>query len=191
MSKRRRGAKRPPAAPTKPPSVTIEPEVILAESRLLRFMLARCGVPARDREDVLQECLIGAIVAVREGRYRPQPGLEPRRILQRWLIGIAGHQARKYHEKAYRRREVAVVDPLAYVIGRVPSPHGKVEARALLELLWLVEPRERTVLILVGEGEQVSEIARSLGVPIGTAFGRLRRGRRRLAAVLKRWRRLR
>ncbi|WP_437567017.1 MULTISPECIES: hypothetical protein [unclassified Sorangium] len=71
----------------------------------------------------------------------------------------------------------------------MPSPHGEVEARALLELLWLVEPRERRVLILVGEGEQVSEVDRSLGVPIGTAFGRVRRGRRRPAAVLKRWRR--
>ncbi|WP_437784487.1 sigma factor-like helix-turn-helix DNA-binding protein [Sorangium sp. So ce1097] len=73
----------------------------------------------------------------------------------------------------------------------MPSPHGEVEARGLLELLWLVEPRERRVLLLVGEGEKVSEVARSLGLPIGTGFSRLRRGRRRLAAVLKRWRRLR
>ncbi|WP_437595779.1 sigma factor-like helix-turn-helix DNA-binding protein [Sorangium sp. So ce590] len=92
---------------------------------------------------------------------------------------------------AYRRREVAVPDPRAYVAGWVPSPHGEVEARALLDLLWLVAPRERRVLILVGEGEQVSEIARSLGLPVGTAFSRLRRGRSRLAAVLKRWRRFR
>ncbi|WP_437623825.1 sigma factor-like helix-turn-helix DNA-binding protein [Sorangium sp. So ce1151] len=78
--------------------------------------------------------------------------------------------------------------PLAHVARqeRVPSPHGEVEARALLDLLWLVEPRERKVLILVGEGEQVSEVARSLGVSIGTAFGRLRRARSRFAAVLMR-----
>ncbi|WP_437488771.1 hypothetical protein WME75_09410 [Sorangium sp. So ce1014] len=95
MSKRRRGAKRPPAAPTKPPSVTIPPEAVLAESGLLRAMLARFGVPARDRDDVLQERLIGAVVAVREGRYRPESGLHPRRVLQRWLIGIAVHLARK------------------------------------------------------------------------------------------------
>ncbi|WP_437925696.1 sigma factor-like helix-turn-helix DNA-binding protein [Sorangium sp. So ce291] len=92
---------------------------------------------------------------------------------------------------AYLRHEVAVVDPLAYVVDLVPSPHGEVEARALLEMLWLVEPRERKVLILIGEGEQVSEVARSLGLPIGTALSRLRRGRRRLAAVLKRRRRSR
>ncbi|MGK3985486.1 sigma factor-like helix-turn-helix DNA-binding protein [Sorangium sp. So ce136] len=67
----------------------------------------------------------------------------------------------------------------------MPSPHGEVETRPLVELLWLVEPRERRVLILVGEGEQVSAIARSLGVPIGTAFSRLRRGRLRLATVLR------
>ncbi|WP_437567872.1 RNA polymerase sigma factor [Sorangium sp. So ce542] len=186
MSKRRRGVKRPPAAPIQPPPVTIPPEAILAETWLLRHMLTRCGVPAWDRDDVLQECLIGAVVAVREGRYRPQPGLHPRRILQRWLVGIAVRQAAKYHEKSYRRHEVAVPDPRAYVAGWVPSPHGEVEARALLELLWLVEPRERRVLILVGEGEQVSQVARNLGLPLGTAFSRLRRGRIRLAAVLKR-----
>ncbi|XXX78964.1 sigma factor-like helix-turn-helix DNA-binding protein [Sorangium sp. So ce134] len=152
-------------------------------------MLARCGVPARDRDDVLQECLIGAVVVVREGSYRPEPGLHPRRILQRWLVGIAVHQDGRYHQKAYRRHEVAVPDPRASVTGRAPSPHGEVKARALLDLLWMVEPRERKVLILMGEGEHVSEIARSIGVPTGTAFSRLRRGRRRLAAVLKRWRR--
>ncbi|WP_437595078.1 sigma factor-like helix-turn-helix DNA-binding protein [Sorangium sp. So ce1000] len=68
----------------------------------------------------------------------------------------------------------------------MPSPHGEGETRALLKLLCQVAPRERKVLILVGEGEQVSEIARSLGIPVGTAFSRLRRGRRRLAAALKR-----
>lgn len=191
MTKRRRGAKRPPAAPKRPPPTTIPTEAILAESGLIRAMLARSGVPAHDRDDVLQECLIGAVVAVREGRYRPEPGLHPRRVLQRWLIGIAGHQARKYHEKAYRRREVAVPDPLAHVVGRVPSPYGEIEARALLKYLVLVEPRERRVLILVGEGERVSDVARRLRLPVGTAFSRLRRGRLRLATVLKRWRRFR
>ncbi|WP_437960387.1 hypothetical protein WME76_48395 (plasmid) [Sorangium sp. So ce119] len=88
--------------------------MILAESKLLRAVLANCGVPVRDRDDVLQECLIGAVVAVREGRYRPEPRLHPRRVLQRWLIGIAVHLARKYHEKAYRRREHAVPRQLAY-----------------------------------------------------------------------------
>ncbi|WP_437684279.1 hypothetical protein [Sorangium sp. So ce131] len=89
-------------------------------------------------------------------------------------MGIAVYTAAHYHEKAYRRREVAVPDPLAHVARRerVPSPHGEVEPRALLELLWLVEFRERWVLILVGEGEQVSEVARSLGMPVGTAFAR-------------------
>ncbi|WP_437309596.1 sigma factor-like helix-turn-helix DNA-binding protein [Sorangium sp. So ce388] len=109
------------------------------------------------------------------------------------LDAVAARQAARYHEKAYRRRDVAVADPLAHVARRerVPSRHGEVEARALLDLLWLVEPRERKVLILVGEGEQVSEVARSLGSPIGTAFSRLRRGRSRLAAVLKRRRQAR
>lgn len=83
------------------------------------------------------------------------------------LDAVAVREAEKYLEKSYRRREVAVPRPLAYVAGWVPSPHGEVEARALLELLWLVKPRERRVLILVGEGEHVSEVARNLGHPSG------------------------
>ncbi|KYG01795.1 hypothetical protein BE21_55885 [Sorangium cellulosum] len=68
----------------------------------------------------------------------------------------------------------------------MPSPHGQVEARALLELLWLLEPRERRMLILVGEGEQVSEVVRSLGLPIETAFSRLRCGRSRRVTLFER-----
>ncbi|WP_437954183.1 hypothetical protein WME98_21175 [Sorangium sp. So ce296] len=73
--------------------------------------------------------------------------MHPRRILQRWLIEIAVQQGAKYHEKSYRRHEVAVggptglhyrpcteayrrhevamPDPRAYVAGRVPSPMGR------------------------------------------------------------------
>ncbi|WP_408022417.1 sigma factor-like helix-turn-helix DNA-binding protein [Sorangium sp. Soce836] len=54
-------------------------------------------------------------------------------------------------------------------------------------MLRLVDPRERAVLVLVGTGEDVTEVARVLRVPVGTAFTRLRRGRRRLAAMLARW----
>ena len=67
MSNRWRGAKRPPTTPNKPPPVTIEPEAILAENGLLRFMLTRCGVPARDGDDVLQECLSGVVVPCGRG----------------------------------------------------------------------------------------------------------------------------
>ncbi|XXT21097.1 hypothetical protein WME94_05940 [Sorangium sp. So ce429] len=79
--------KHPPAAPTKPSPTRIEPEAILAETCLLRHMLARCGVPAADRDGALQERLIGVAVALREERHRPEPGLHLRRTLQRWVIG--------------------------------------------------------------------------------------------------------
>jgi RNA polymerase sigma-70 factor (ECF subfamily) len=59
-----------------------------------------------------------------------------------------------------------------------------------VDLLWEVHQWERWVLILVGGGEQVSEIARSLGMPIGTALSQLRRGRSHLAAMLKQRRRV-
>ncbi|XXX78992.1 hypothetical protein WMF30_09475 [Sorangium sp. So ce134] len=46
-------------------------EAILAESGFLRAMLARFGVSACERDDVLQKCLVGAVVAVREGGRSP------------------------------------------------------------------------------------------------------------------------
>ena len=51
-----------------------------------------------------------------------------------------------------------------------PSPHGKIEAGAILELLWLLEPRERRALVFVGEDEQVSERFRNMDSPIRTAL---------------------
>ncbi|WP_437726112.1 hypothetical protein [Sorangium sp. So ce861] len=73
---------------------------------------------------------------------------------------------------------------------QAPSPHGPVEARDLLAQLRQLRPRERIVL-LVGEGEQVFQVARILKMLVETAFTRLRLGRKHLAHVLKRWRRVR
>lgn len=90
------------------------------------------------------------------------------------------------------RRAVAFADPHRVTTAQhTPSPHGPVEARDLLEQLRLIRSQERIVLLLVGEGEEVSEVARSLGLRTGTAFSRLRLGHKHLAHVLKRWRRLR
>ncbi|AUX48709.1 uncharacterized protein SOCE26_102500 [Sorangium cellulosum] len=101
------------AAPQRTP-IHVEPEAILVESGRLRAVLASCGVPAADRDDVLQEVLIGALVAVREDRYRPEPDMHPRSVLRRWLVGIAVHQATKYHSKAeldgWIRRAAVVTD---------------------------------------------------------------------------------
>jgi DNA-directed RNA polymerase specialized sigma24 family protein len=80
--------------------------------------------------------------------------------------------------------------PLPLITGEEPSPHGQVEARAVLETLRKVHPRERAVLVLVGTGETVTEVARLLGVPVGTTFSRLRRGRHRVATTLARLRRV-
>ncbi|WP_159397817.1 RNA polymerase sigma factor [Sorangium cellulosum] len=89
-----------------------------------------------------------------------------------------------------RRPELVFADPHRIAHEPAPSPHGPVEARDLLAQLALLRPRERIVLLLVGEGEQVSQVARILKMPVETAFSRLRLGRKHLAHVPKRWRRL-
>ncbi|KYF57632.1 hypothetical protein BE08_27275 [Sorangium cellulosum] len=86
---------------------------------------------------------------------------------------------------------MAFVDPHRVAEQHAPSSHGPVEARDLLAQLRPIRPRERIVLLLIGERERVSHIARILKLPVETAFSRLRLGRKHLVHVFKRWRRLR
>ncbi|WP_437978881.1 hypothetical protein WMF11_22545 [Sorangium sp. So ce295] len=62
----------------------------------------------------------------------------------------------------------------------------------MLNKFRLARPRELIVLLLllIGEGEQVSQIARTLMMPTETALSRLRLGRKHLPHGLNRWCRL-
>lgn len=92
-----------------------------------------------------------------------------------------------------RSPRAAVVASLAEALSRAvavgdqaPSPlHGPVEARDLLNQLRLTMPRERLVILLADEDEQVSRVARLPKMPTETTFPRLRLDREHLAHVLK------
>ncbi len=209
MTNPRRGAKRPPAAPHAPSFP--ETALIVAEARAVREMLLRAGIRRPDLDDVMQETIIGAVVAVRRGRYRPNPAIEPRFAMRRWLVGIAFNQLSHLHRKAHRRWEMLTdetVEPaeaapslgwccillrsdqrfraLARQSAAPPSLEAYVIAWETLRVLSLLPRWARDVLLLVALGSGPVEIARIRGIPTGTAMSRILYARRKLAALLAR-----
>ncbi|KYF99039.1 hypothetical protein BE20_03480 [Sorangium cellulosum] len=180
MRRPRKGAKSPPAArhPRKRPPI----EAILAERGIVRATLR--GVPARDRADVEAEVFLAAWKAVRRGKYRPDPRVEPRVALRAWLRGISWRQASKYFESAWARRAILHAEPLGLLRGVVgPSLDAQVEARDLLRAIERLEPRHQEILLTVDAPETLAAYAAQRGMSQGTAASRLR------IAKLRRWRR--
>jgi RNA polymerase sigma-70 factor (ECF subfamily) len=108
-----------------------------------------------------------------------------------WLLGIATNVLRHHRRSEGRRltrlRATACTpEPdfdLAECVAATVDDAGETErvARALARL----DDRHRDVLLLAaGPGLTYDEIARALGVPVGTVRSRLARGRRRLRELL-------
>ena len=186
MTNPRRGAKRPPAAHHAPSYP--ETALIIDEARAVREMLLRAGIRRPDLDDVMQETIFGAVLAVRRGRYRPNPAIEPGFAVRRWLIGIAFKQLSHLHAKAYRRWEL-LTDQTVEPADAAPSLEARVIARETLRGLNLLPPWARTVLVLIATGEEVADIAIYVRRPASTVSNRIRLARKRLARNMKRWRR--
>src|SRR5262245_47796648 len=66
------------------PAAAVDPvanpsaETIYAQRGFIVGLLVALGVPSRDVEDVVQECILGAWRAVHAGRFRPDPSAPPR-----------------------------------------------------------------------------------------------------------------
>ena len=173
-------------------SLYVDETELVRELPLILKVLRANGVRARDLDDVAQDVLLGAWLAIQEGRFRalPGPGADRRTGLQRWLTGIAWRQASHYRDRAYNRYEVPFSHPGQLVAGEVPSPDAQVAAREALRLaVPELPPGCLDVMALSATGATIAEIAEELGIPEGTAASRRRRGRMLFAQSLQRWRR--
>jgi RNA polymerase sigma-70 factor (ECF subfamily) len=148
--------------------------------------LRRFGVREADLEDLVHDVLLK--IHQRSADYDPSRPLRP------WLFGFAYRVAADYRRLA--RHRVEVPHARADVAGSERPADERIEAdeqRALVkEALESVDVDRRAVLILHDLDEvPVPEIADALGIPLNTAYSRLRLARADFAAAARRLRRAR
>jgi len=148
--------------------------------------LRRFGVREADLEDLVHDVFLK--IHLRSADYDPLRPLRP------WLFGFAHRVAADYRRLARHRVEVPhantdVVDFARPVDERIEA----YEDRALVhEALESVEVDRRAVFILHDLDEiPVPQIADALGIPLNTAYSRLRLARADFGVAAKRLRRAR
>lgn len=142
--------------------------------------LRALGVDEAAVDDAVQDVFI--VVHRKLGQF------EGRSALSTWIYGIARRVASQY-----RRRRRVDGDParLAREVEPGPSPREDVErrqaARLVMELLAELDEDKREVFVLM-ELEQLPApvVAELLGIPVNTAYSRLRLARARFEAALAR-----
>lgn len=147
-------------------------------------VLAWCialGGPSLDAQDVAQDVLEIALRKI--GGFRGDSSTST------WLYGIAKNVIRNRRRKAAWLRfigwdspEVAAPDP-----GADELVEERRRRRALQHAMEQLQDVHREVIVLVElDGRPAPEVAEILGVPVGTVYSRLHRGKRDLAAALAR-----
>jgi RNA polymerase sigma-70 factor (ECF subfamily) len=146
----------------------------------LARMLRKCGVLADELDDAVQEVFL---VAHRRGGYEPgaaQPFT--------WLGEIAVRVAFAYRRRR-RARAIEHVDSPA--LRRAPSfrtPIQDLEADELVRLLQAALqslPAEKRDVFVACEvnGRSCEDVARELGIPVGTVYSRLHGARKVIATI--------
>ncbi|WP_437955460.1 sigma-70 family RNA polymerase sigma factor [Sorangium sp. So ce119] len=172
----------PSAAP--PPRPSFE-EVYTSLLPYVLRVLWRMGVPARNLRDVAQDVFL--VVHRRFEEY------DPCLPIKAWVAGIASHLALRHQRLARNRREllarseaerIDVADPGCDAEELCARAETQRIVRALVQG---IEGDRRAVFILYElEGVDMRSIAEALHLSENTAWDRLRRARKELAAAVRR-----
>jgi RNA polymerase sigma-70 factor (ECF subfamily) len=155
-----------------------------AEFDFVVATVRRLGVAPRDLEDVVHEVFLRI--------YKHWQEYEPTRPARPWIFLFALRQASDYRRLARHRRELFTTpeEPASRDRGADDVLADR-ERRALVEAaLEAVDFDRRAVLLLHDLQETpMSEIAEMLGIPLQTAYSRLRVGREELVRAARRMQR--
>jgi RNA polymerase sigma-70 factor (ECF subfamily) len=146
--------------------------------------LRRLAVSDNDVEDLTHEVFLNV--------YRKIADLDSTRPLRPWLFAFVYRVASQHRRKARHRREVITNDAIA--ADPVPAADAQLianeERSLLMRALDELDLERRAVLVLhEWDGEPMPEVARALGIPLNTAYSRLRLARQDLAGAVQRLRR--
>src|SRR5690348_12617436 len=145
-------------------------------ARFVASFLLRMGVSRSDLDDVMQEVFL---VAHRLGGYTPGPA-KPTTYLASIAVRAATTHRRKHKVRSFVRPNDELV---AGAAGEVQNPEGAFEAqrrmRLLQDALDRLDDDKRAVFVMAEiHGETVVSIAAGLGIPVDTAYSRLRAARK-------------
>jgi len=140
-----------------------------------RLVLQLYGVTGdlNEAQDAVQEAFIAALSSPRQFAAKDNP--------EAWIRRVAVNHART----RWRRRKTLDRILRLFRAGATSVPASSPDRVALISAMRRLPESQRVALALYYLGDlSISEVAETLGVPIGTVKARLSRGRRALAAVL-------
>jgi RNA polymerase sigma-70 factor (ECF subfamily) len=140
-------------------------QIFEAELGYVWKTLERLGIPARDLEDVAHDVFVAV--------YRHLDRYDADRPIRPWLCGFAYRTASDYRRLARNRYErIGAELPGAFTA----SAQARLEARDLaLRALQEVALERRVVLVMHDiDGHAMPDVASELGIPLNTAYSRLR-----------------
>ena len=153
-------------------------ERVLADLRpKLHRYCARMVGSAIEAEDVVQEALVKAVEASRQGAAPDHA--------EAWLFRIAHNAALDHLRQRARRQRVSSDEDLAMIADPVDDVHQRQAAAAGLRTFMQLPPAQRSSVILMDVlGYSLAEIGAVVGASIPAVKASLHRGRERLRAVM-------
>lgn len=165
---------------------------MLVSSRIDRCYRLAWSILANDADaaDATQDAFVSA--------WRQLPRLRDRGSFDAWLNRIVANAARMTRRHRTRLREVSVAEPTAgadtsaawdqvqEAKGRATEIDAVADGDAIGRAFDRLRPEERAILALHHVDERpVSEIARTLAIPVGTAKWRLHTARKALERAME------
>jgi RNA polymerase sigma-70 factor, ECF subfamily len=142
----------------------------------------RLGAPPSDLEDLTHDLFLEV--------RRHLDKYDPARPVRPWLFGFAFRIASHHRRRAYRRRETPGDIEHERADSGVLADAALVahqDRQLVLQALESIDLDRRAVFVLYEiDGEPMSEIAGVLGIPVNTAYSRLRAARAEFGAAVKR-----
>lgn len=144
--------------------------------RLRRYARALARDAAR-ADDLVQNCLLRALAK----QHLWEPGSD----LRAWLFTILHNQHVNDVRRAVREGKNKAIEETEPLLTVPPNATAALLLRDLERAIARLPEEQRQAILLVGlEGLRYEEVAKILGVPIGTVRSRLSRGREALRRLM-------
>lgn len=156
---------------------------LIRQTWLIYRVLARCGIPPRDREELAQDVLLHALSMLRDRPFIVPPERSLESAVGGWLTSLATMRCCNFRSRV--RRVVLEIESVE-VLDDSPGPDDRAASRALVGALDRLTSRDHRLLTMVGLGFTAEEIAEQIGIDASAVKGRIQRARRAFCEAVRR-----